>query len=214
MNCLLAESVGAAGEPATVFEKELNMNVTPNYSNYLHCIHDEPEEKGIIGRGCHYSVFRVAEWFDVTGKRVDHALVHDFSVIWDEDHDIRVIEAIERIYLAGLLFPVQFVGERKGMLTLILASKFWFSGTQHDLEAYKAQISAISSSQLSMDSWPAEFGMFDKSQVDGLPHQTEYAGLIADSDQKVDIYVRNIDNRRLRGINSRRRICVPRNAIG
>lgn len=189
----LTESWVAAAEPATVLERELNMNDTPTYSNFFHCIHDEPEERGVIGRGCHYSVFRVAEFFDVTGNRVDHALVHDFGVVWDEDHDTRVIEAIERIFLAGLLFPVQFIGERKGMLTLILDSKFLHSNNNNDLKIYKGKIDAISSGQLS-DSWPAEFGVFDKTARNGSPHQTDYAGLIADSEQKVDIYLRNIDN--------------------
>ncbi len=168
------------------------MTSTPAYSNFLHCVHDEPEEKGTIGRGCHYSVFRVPEWRDVVGRRVDHALVHDFGVIWDEDHDTRVIEAIERIYLAGLLFPVQYIGERKGGLTVILAAKFWWTGTDSDLDTYKAKVGRICADQISMDSWACEFGMFDKSL--GSPHQTDFAGLINDKSEKVDTYIRNIDN--------------------
>jgi hypothetical protein len=44
----------------------------------------------------------------------------DFAVIWDEDHDVRIIPVIERIYAAGLLSIVTFIGEAKGMLTVIL----------------------------------------------------------------------------------------------
>jgi hypothetical protein len=42
-------------------------------------------------------------------------------VIWDEDHDERVIGVVERMYFAGLLHPVLFVGERKGSLTVVLS---------------------------------------------------------------------------------------------
>ena len=168
---------------------------TPIYSSLLNCLYDEPEEKGSMGRGCHYSVFRVAEWFDVIGKPVAQAYKHDFAVIWDEDHDTRVIEAIERLYLAGLLFPVQYIGERKGMLTIILAAKFYWIGSAVDLEIYKSKVTNIMSNDLSLDSWLCDFGMFDKVLIDDVhPHQTEYAGLIADTTKRVDTYIRNIDN--------------------
>jgi len=169
------------------------MAQTRQYSDFLRCLYDEQEPVGRIGRGCHYSVFRTAEWFDILGRRSARALVHDFAVIWDEDHDERIIEAIERMYVEGLLFPVQYIGERKGGLTAILAAKFRWGISEADFEAYKAKVWDIAEN-LSMDSWHCDFGTFDKSLVDGIPHQTEYEGLIADGTQKVDNYIRNIDN--------------------
>jgi hypothetical protein len=138
-------------------------------------------------------VFRVPEWFDVTGKRVDKALQHDFAILWDEDHDERIISVVERLYVNGLLFPVQFIGERKGGVTAILASKFWYSGTEAELREYQTKFSKLSG-DVGGDWWHTEFGMFDKSLVNGAPHQTSLAGLINDRDEKVDTYVRNIDN--------------------
>ena len=165
---------------------------TPTYSNILHCIHDEPGETGNIGRGSHYSVFRVPEWFDVTGKPVKKAMQHDFSVIWDEDHDTRIIPVIENLYLAGLLFPLQFIGERKGGVTAILAAKFCFAHSQEDFEDYKSKFEKIAG-QVDEDWWSTEFGMFDRS-IDS-PHQTDLSYLVGDRDaRKVDTYVRNIDN--------------------
>ena len=102
------------------------MAQTPVYSHLLSCIYDEPEPIGHIGRGAHYSVFRCAESRDVSWSPVSPAQVHDFAVIWDEDHDTRVIAVAEALYAEGVLAPVQFIGERKGNLTVILAAKFFY----------------------------------------------------------------------------------------
>jgi hypothetical protein len=45
----------------------------------------------------------------------------DFAVIWDEDHDDRVIEPIETIYRCGLLPSFLMFGEQKGSFTAVLA---------------------------------------------------------------------------------------------
>lgn len=163
------------------------------YSTILHCIYDEPEEYGHLGRGTHYSVFRVPEWLDVTGGPVQHALQHDFAVLWDEDHDERIIPVLERLYVSGLLFPVQFIGERKGGISAILASKFWYSSTEAELKAYQSKFVELSS-EVDGDYWSTDFGMFDKSLLHGVPHQTNLVGIVNDRAEKVDIYVRNIDN--------------------
>lgn len=169
------------------------MTNTRTYSTILHCVYDEPEEYGHLGRGTHYSVFRVPEWFDITGNPVKNALQHDFAVLWDEDHDERIIPVLERLYVSGLLFPVQFIGERKGGISAILASKFWYSGTEADLKAYQKNFEEISG-EVDGDWWNTDFGMFDKSLLNGSPHQTDLVGIVNDRSEKVDTYVRNIDN--------------------
>ncbi|WP_063826450.1 hypothetical protein [Bradyrhizobium genomosp. I (2014)] len=160
------------------------------YSNLFACLYDEPAPIGALGRGTHYSVFRCIEWLDVTRRRLDHPQIHDFAVIWDEDHDERVIEAVERIYMAGLLSPVQFIGERKGGLTAIVAAKFYFSGSEAGTAAYRTAVEAIV--QGLDDPWPAELGSFDRSP--GNPHQNFFEGLIQDSDHRVGLYLGNIDS--------------------
>lgn len=167
------------------------MSKLPIYSNLLACLHDEPEEYGCLGRGTHYSVFRTAEWFDVCRRPLAQAEVHDFAIIWDEDHDTRVIEAVERIYTAGLLSPVQFIGERKGMLTVIVAAKFYWH-VETDIDDYKRQVQeAIGPLD---DYWPVEVGMFDRSGARHADwHQTDPSGLINDKDYKVNVYMANID---------------------
>ena len=166
------------------------MGSLPTYSTLFACIHDEPEDYGSLGRGTHYSIMRCAEWFDVTRQPLTVAQVHDFAVVWDEDHDTRVIEAIERMYLAGLLAPVQFIGERKGGLTVIVASKFYFAA---DMEAYEREVMAIAQSL--DDPWHTMVGMFDKAGArSGHRHQTDAQGLINDDEHRVNIYRSNIDS--------------------
>lgn len=160
------------------------------YSKLFTCLYDEPSPVGALGRGTHYSVFRSVEWLDVNRQPLPYPQIHDFAVIWDEDHDERVIEAIERIYMAGLLSPVQFIGERKGGLTAIVAAKFYFTGTKADTEAYRRAVEVISQSL--DDPWPAELGSFDRNP--GSPAQSFFEGLISDTDHRVGLYLANIDS--------------------
>lgn len=160
------------------------------YSTLFTCLYDERAPIGSLGRGTHYSIFRCVEWLDVTRRQLSFPQIHDFAVIWDEDHDERVIDAIERIYMAGLLSPVQFIGERKGGLTAIVAAKFFYSGTQSDTLAYNRSIEAIT--QQLDDPWNSEIGSFDRSYVNS--HQNRYEGLINDNDDRVGIYLANIDS--------------------
>jgi hypothetical protein len=166
--------------------------LTPVYSTLLSCLHDEPEPVGQLGRGTHYSVFRSVEWLDVVRAPLTVPQVHDFAVIWDEDHDTRIIDIIESIYMMGLLSPIQFIGERKGTLTVIVAAKFYFAHSDANLEAYVRRLNEISQKPNHGDSWPTEVGMFDRSP--GSPHQTELHGLIAADDHRVITYLRNIDS--------------------
>lgn len=163
----------------------------PIYSPFFTCLYDEQKPVGYLGRGTHYSVLRTAEWFDVDRSRLDEAQVHDFAVIWDEDHDERVINVIERIYMAGLLPPVQFIGEKKGMLTVILAARFYLGQSKGALERYETKINEISQKQ-DCDSWPAELGSFHR-QCDDPPH-TSPGGIISDSEDRVITYLQNIDS--------------------
>lgn len=166
--------------------------ITPTYSNLFACLYDEPNPVGQLGRGAHYSVFRSVEWLDVVRAPLAVPQVHDFAVIWDEDHDTRVIDVIEEIYMAGLLSPVQFIGERKGNLSVIVAAKFYWAHSQATLNAYIQQLNKISSSLNHGDSWQTEVGMFDRSP--DSPHQTDLQGLIMADEHRVITYVRNIDS--------------------
>jgi hypothetical protein len=165
---------------------------TATYSTLISCLYDEPAPIGNLGRGTHYSILRSVEWLDVVRTPLKVPQVHDFAVIWDEDHDTRVIEVIEEIYMAGLLSPVQFIGERKGALTVIVAAKFYYAGSEICLDDYTRQLNDISANAGNRDHWPTEIGMFDRSP--GIIHQTEVRGLISAEEHRVITYLRNIDS--------------------
>ena len=162
------------------------------YSTYFSCLHDEADPVGHLGRGTHYSIMRSVEWLDVCRTPLPLPQVHDFAVVWDEDHDARVIQVVERMYMAGLLSPVQFIGERKAMLAVIVAAKFRFHGEQAEFKSYTAQVEEICQS-VDGDHWTVEIGMFDRTDT-WPPLQTETAGIIADSEQQVVTYMQNINN--------------------
>ena len=160
------------------------------YSPFFGTLYDESQPVGRIGRGIHYSVLQCAEWFDVTRQPLKQAQLHEFVIIWDEDHDTRIIEAIERLYFAGLLSPVKFIGESKGVLTLLLAAKFYFCPLT-DLAAYINAVRDIAEN-ISTDCWGVEFGTFEHIE-EGL-HQCNIKDIIADSDYRSLLYLRHIDS--------------------
>lgn len=174
------------------------MATVPSYSTLFSCIHDEPEPVGHLGRGTHYSVFRAVEWLDVMRSPLAKPEVHDFAVVWDEDHDTRIIRLVESIYMEGLLSPIQFIGERKGVVTVIVAARFYWGHGQEVIEAYKASLEDLSTDPDNThgDSWPTELGFFDRSPgfPPTSPHQTELGGLISAEEHRVVTYVRNIDS--------------------
>lgn len=170
------------------------MKTQPVYSDFFACLYDEAVPVGRLGRGTHYSVFRTAEWLDVVRDPLPVPQVHDFAVIWDEDHDPRVIEAVEAIYMAGLLSPVQFIGERKGTLYVVVAAKFYWN-SEARLKQYLVELGAVAERLPNGDVWPIKLLFFDRSPSfpPTHPHQTEIDGLVDDTSHKVVTYLRNID---------------------
>jgi len=173
------------------------------YSEILHCLHDEEEPHGRIGRGTHCSIFRIVTWHDTRGRICPRASIQDFGVVWDEDHDPRVIGVAERMYVAGLMYPVLYIGERKGVLTVALCREFAEEASEAELDDYKEKVRSIARSihldEGGEDSWSAQFVAFengDRGRNTPVPDATtsELSNLIGDDHFKVDTYLRNIDN--------------------
>ncbi|MBF0348253.1 MAG: hypothetical protein HQL81_11350 [Magnetococcales bacterium] len=89
------------------------------YSPFLKTLHDEIAPVGQLGRGTHCSILRAVVWHDAQGRALSTARFHDFAIIWDEDHDERVIAVVEELYFRGILPSIQFIGERKALITLV-----------------------------------------------------------------------------------------------
>jgi hypothetical protein len=121
------------------------------YSDFFKTLHDEQSPTGYLGRGTHYSILRAVVFNDASGSYLPRAQFADFAVIWDEDHDERVIEPIEKIYRYGLLPHFLMFGERKGIFSAVLANQ----GQEPD-QASSLQAALHAITQDLEDSWPAQ----------------------------------------------------------
>src|SRR4051794_24878565 len=128
-----------------------------SYSSFFQTLYDETRPVGNFGRGTHYSVLRVPIWQDEWLNPLPQAALLDFAVLWDEDHDERVVQAIEEIYFAGLMGPVRFIGERKGGLSVLIHSNQSLPWTPDALNSYHEAVSRISNGL--DDPWPATVDM-------------------------------------------------------
>jgi hypothetical protein len=124
-----------------------------SYSPFFQTLHDETVPVGNLGGGTQYSVLRVPIWFDEYLNPLQEGALLDFAVIWDEDHDERVIPAIAALHFAALLGPVRFIGERKGSLTVLIDPKAVKAWSPDELENYRAAVSKVSQSM--DDPWTA-----------------------------------------------------------
>lgn len=150
------------------------------YSPFFVTLHDETFPVGMLGRGNHYSVLRAVTWHDSCLNPLPNAEFLDFAVIWDEDHDTRVMMVVETMYFDGLLAPVRFIGERKGGLIVLVAPE---TAAAWDLPSYTQRIEdAVRRSGLD-DWWNVVVGYVgtECSIIDATP-------------EKVAVYLQNIDN--------------------
>ena len=150
------------------------------YSPFIQTLHDETQPVGHLGRGTHYSVLRVPIWQDQWLNPLPVGSLLDFAVIWDEDHDERVIQAIEDLYFCGLLAPVRFVGERKGSLLVLIDEKTVQAWDHSKLKSYREAVSDVG--QNLEDPWPTTVATVSSSK-----HSIIHA-----SNEDVTLYLRNI----------------------
>jgi hypothetical protein len=150
------------------------------YSPFIQTLHDETQPVGHLGRGTHYSVLRVPIWQDQWLNPLPRGALLDFAVIWDEDHDERVIQAIEDLYFCGLLAPVRFVGERKGSLSVLIDEKTVQAWDHAALKSYREAVNEVGQSL--EDPWPTTVAAVSSSK-----HSIIHA-----SNEDVTLYLRNI----------------------
>lgn len=152
-----------------------------SYCPFFQTLYDETRPVGNLGRGTHYSVLRIPTWHDEFLNPLQRGSFLDFAIIWDEDHDERVIDVIQILYIGGLLAPIKYIGERKGTLTVLLAPEVIRNWDAATLELYRGKVSDISQSL--EDPWPVEV-----DSADGLQHS-----IIHSSPENVATYLKNID---------------------
>ena len=157
------------------------------YSSLFSCLHDEREPIGSLGRGTHHSIFRCAQWRDIT-LLPERPAMQDFCVVWDEDHDERVIAVIERIYMEDLLSPIMFIGERKGGLNVIVREDFIERTCDEAFRDYSNMVAKIADSLA--DPWGCSVGTFSRSST---PEVDVRKFLVNDDAGRVGAYLAGID---------------------
>lgn len=165
------------------------MKTPPVYSQFIACLYDQAEPVGDLGRGTHYSIFRSIEWRELDGDFRDSGRFHDFAVVWDEDHDTRVIRLVEQLHMHGLLWPVVFIGERKGTVTVLLWQDVDPVAERSD---WYDVVKELAQNGVECDVWNADFGAFHR---DPGQHQrlTDPGGIINDRTELVVTYLQTID---------------------
>ncbi|WP_194727361.1 hypothetical protein [Noviherbaspirillum malthae] len=152
-----------------------------SYCPFFHTLYDETRPVGNLGRGTHYSVLRVPTWHDEFLTPLQRGAFLDFAIIWDEDHDERVIDAIQILYLGGLLAPVRYIGERKGSLSVLLDPKVVQIWNRAALEQYRDKVNDVAQSL--EDPWPVIV-----ERANGDQHS-----IVDSSLENVATYLKNID---------------------
>lgn len=160
------------------------------YSPFFKTLHDETQPAGHLGLGTHYSVLRCVTWHGQSLEPLDKAAFHDFAIIWDEDHDTRIIPAIECLYFRGLLMPALFVGESKGLFTLLTVDSLADDLSQDSHKAYAAAVDAAAQPP-GDDQWPTNIRGF--SRPEGC--------IIEDTEERVALYLNSLRDLWSLGIN-------------
>lgn len=190
-----AESLHAVRELTfKPLKRRETMNAIRQYSNLFSCIYDESQPTGMIGRGHHYSVFRAIQ--DSHSPDSDTKFAQDFCIIWDEDHDERIIKIVEELFMCKLLKPVLFIGERKGHITIIF-NPIFVSENPDKVESHLDKISLVIKS-LDTDDWSVSAGSF-ASFIKGtnlvIPEEmivTAFNAISSDH-ERVEAYLSGID---------------------
>lgn len=142
------------------------------YSDLFVTVFDEKEAVAPLGRGAHVSVLRATLW-DASSS----PYAHDFAVVWDEDHDERVIWVAEELFVRKLLANVLFIGERKGGVAVVIDEAI----SVPQLKRLATELDAITQDELPSDSWPSEVVTVQQA-----------AGLVQDEADRVLDYLRGI----------------------
>lgn len=174
-----------------ILDREQAMT-TRVYSHLFSCLFDQPEPVGRLGRGVHHSIFRSTQWRAIDGDQLTAPRIHDFAVIWDEDHDERVVRVAERLHMAGLLWPVVFIGERKGVVTLLLdymgGPELW-----QDETVWLDRMRKVASHADDTDDWGVDIGMYQRMVVFEEGARTDPKRIIAEDPARVIPYLQAID---------------------
>ncbi len=154
------------------------------YSPYFKTVYDEKSPVGNLGRGTHYSILSAVQWKSPLNENLPSPNIHTFAVVWDEDHDERVMNVLEVAYMSNLMPGVKIVGERKGSLFVVFDSRLK-TLDKTLLEPMFNEWYRICQAGYADDVWHFEYGFDDEPAL---------TGIINDRSEKVNFYLANIAN--------------------
>jgi hypothetical protein len=166
-------------ENRCLFERERKME---SYSPFFQTLHDERSPAGHLGNGTHASILRAIVFSDPHQRPLSSGVEVDFAVIWDADHDTRVIKAVEAIYRAGFLSAILMIGERKGTLHAIVSENVQqdWEGDQH-FKYLETKLHDVAQS-MEGDPWSSSLRRFASPGRE----------IIDDDEEKVRLYLSNL----------------------
>ncbi len=150
-----------------------------SYSPFLQTLHDEQSPTGHLGNGTHASILRAVVFHDPTLVPLSSGATADFAIIWDQDHDTRVIQAVESIYRAGFLGSILMIGERQGTLNAVVSERVQDPAL---LTLLEDKLGAIAQ-KMEGDPWSSSV-----RKLDSLEHE-----IIKDQNEKVSLYLANLN---------------------
>jgi hypothetical protein len=152
-----------------------------SYSPFFQTLHDERFSTGHLGNGTHVSILRAIVFSDRNLRPLRKGADADFAIIWDADHDTRIIKAVEAIYRGGFLSSILMIGERKGTLHAVVpeALRTHFSG--ETMKYIGKELEAIAQA-MENDAWSSSLCPF------GSPNNK----IIDDDNDKVSLYLANL----------------------
>jgi hypothetical protein len=163
---------------------EVKIMTMPSYSPFFKTVYDEQSPVGHLGRGTHYSILSAVQWKSSLYTNHPSPKIHTFAILWDEDHDERVLNVLEVAYMSNLMPAVKFVGERKGSLFVVFDSNLKSLG-KTILEPMFKEWYRICQAGYADDVWSFEYGFDDDPAL---------TGIINDRNEKVNLYLANIAN--------------------
>lgn len=153
-----------------------------NYSEIITTLHDEKYPVGNLGHGTHYSILRTATWFDNCRLPLKEPKIHDLAIIWDKDHDKRIIDVVEHLYMKNLLVPVLFVGESNGCLSVIVSPQFKEASDEQAFQTFVSSVVKLAKNHY--EPWTAEVCVFGENLSE--------LQLIDSSCERAELYLKNI----------------------
>ncbi len=153
------------------------------FPQFFKTIHSDNKAVGDIGDGSHYSVLRSTTWYDNSRLLLNEPMIHDFAIIWDKDHDNRIIEFVEHMFMNNVLSPVLFVGESKEHLTVFVSPLFRETTDEHVFQDYVSSVVELAKNQYVP--WTAEVCVFGEALT---KHQ-----IIDSSNDRVELFLKNIN---------------------